>query len=167
MHTDRRQTRASGLLSLTWELVRFDELDASTLYALLAARVAVFVVEQRCAYQELDGRDPTALHLFAVDPQRRIAACARILPPGIRFAEPSIGRVLTNEAYRGRGLGRELMERAICACRARWPQTPIRISAQHQLEGFYRSLGFTTISDVYDEDGIPHIDMRLEAEPSA
>lgn len=145
---------------MRWQLAAFDQLDAQSLYALLVARVAVFVVEQRCAYQELDGLDSAALHLTGELDDGRLVALARILPPGTRFAQPSIGRVLTLPPMRGTGLGRVLMQRAIDLCRQRWPTLPIRISAQHHLEDFYRSLGFVTISEVYDEDGIPHIDMQ-------
>lgn len=151
-------TDATGL---QWQLAAFNHLDTQSLYALLAARVAVFVVEQRCAYQELDGLDSSALHLTGRLDDERLVAVARILPPGTRFAEPSIGRVLTLPPMRGTGLGRVLTQRAIEICRQRWATLPIRLSAQHHLEAFYGSLGFATISDPYDEDGIAHIDMLL------
>ena len=101
----------------------------------------------------------------ALDEDEQICAYARILPPGSRYVEPSIGRVLTTDAHRGLGLGRALMERAIDTCRSHWPEAPIRVSAQHHLEAFYASLGFETISAPYDEDGIPHIDMRRGIRP--
>lgn len=147
---------------LEWRVQRFEALDAATLYALLAARVDVFVVEQDCPYPELDGRDAEALHLSAWH-DAALAAYARLLPPGGRFAEPSIGRVLTTAAFRGRGLGRVLMLRAIEIVERHWPGCPIRVSAQHHLEAFYASLGFVSDSAVYDEDGIPHVDMLRAA----
>jgi ElaA protein len=148
-----------------WQLAAFDQLDAPSLYALLAARIAVFVVEQACAYQELDGLDPAALHLSGKLEDGRLVAVARILPPGTRYDQPSIGRVLTLPSMRGTGLGRVLMQRAIEICRQRWPELPIRLAAQQHLEAFYRSLGFVTISDPYDEDGIEHVDMRRSIRP--
>ncbi len=143
---------------LEWRVQDFEALDAATLYALLAARVAVFVVEQACAYQELDGRDADALHLSAWRGGEPVAY-ARLVPPGGRFTEPSIGRVLTCRTMRGTGLGRELMRRAILAVEERWPGRAIRLSAQEHLQAFYRSLGFEADSAIYDEDGIPHVDM--------
>lgn len=152
--------------SLRWRLDPFDALDAEGLYAILAARVAVFVVEQQCAYQELDGLDRPALHLVARQSEGVVAAYARILPPATRFEQPSIGRVLTTTRYRGIGLGRELMRRSIAAVRERWPDGPVRISAQCQLLAFYREFGFRPDSEVYDEDGIAHVDMVLDSASS-
>lgn len=149
--------------ALRWQLQAFDELSAPQLYALLVERISVFVVEQNCAYPELDGLDPLALHLSAWTSGGKPVAYARILPPGSRFEEPSIGRVLTTAGIRATGLGRELMRRAIRATRQRWPQAAICLSAQRHLERFYASLGFAIVSTPYDEDGIEHIDMRLPA----
>lgn len=148
--------------NLRWSLDRFDSLTPDSLYALLEARVAVFVVEQHCPYQEIDGLDRVALHLAAWRDQQ-LAAAARILPPGVRFDEPSIGRVLTCGGWRGTGLGRELMRRALDVCVSNWPDAPVRVSAQSHLQRFYGSLGFAPCSLPYDEDGIPHIDMLRPA----
>lgn len=142
-----------------WHEARFNVLTVEHLYAILAARVDVFVVEQDCPYPELDGLDHAALHLWATDETGRIAAYARITAPGSRFAEPSIGRVLTTLDYRGTGLGRELMERAIGLGQARYPGADLRISAQQHLERFYAGLGFAFVHGPYPEDGIPHIEM--------
>lgn len=148
---------------LHWRLQQFDDLTPSQLYALLVERVAVFVVEQRCAYPDLDGLDPEALHLSAWSSQETPVAYARILPPGTRFDQPSIGRVLTVAGFRDLGLGRTVMRRAIAATRECWPRSRIMLSAQQHLQRFYASLGFATISPPYDEDGIAHIDMLLPA----
>jgi len=156
-------TSSADEVDVLWSVSAFDQLDANSLYALLMARVAVFVVEQHCAYQELDGLDSAALHLTGRLANGDLVALARILPPGTRFGEPSIGRVLTLPPMRGTGLGRILMQRAIEVCRQHWPELPIRLSAQQHLEGFYGSLGFVTTSEPYDEDGIQHIDMRRAA----
>lgn len=144
--------------TLSWRVARFEELSLEGLYAILAARVAVFVVEQDCPYQDLDGLDDCALHVSAFS-GASVLAYARILPPGKRFAEPSIGRVLTAQAARGTGLGRELMHRSIDTAARSFPGRPLRISAQQYLERFYSELGFETVSEPYPEDGIPHVEM--------
>lgn len=147
-----------------WRLHAFDQFDVRQLYAVLSARVAVFVVEQDCPYQDLDGLDDIALHLVGWAGDGSVAAYARILPPGTRFEQPSIGRVLTGLPSRRSGLGRELMRRAIEVIAEHYPGQPIRISAQCYLERFYRELGFSVDSAPYPEDGIPHVEMQLPAE---
>ena len=143
-----------------WHLARFAELSAHDLHDILQARAAVFVVEQECAFQDVDGADPKAWHLYARDPASgAIAAYCRLIPPGVKFAEASIGRVLTTDAARGRGMGRELMNEALRRADSLWPSQPVRIGAQQRLERFYQSLGFATASAPYDEDGIPHVEM--------
>lgn len=153
--------------SYVWHESEFPKLSTASLYAILAARVAVFVVEQNCPYQDLDGLDALSLHLWATDSDGAIAAYARIIPPGTRYAEPSIGRVLTMPDARGSGLGRELMQRSLAMVEQRFPGRAIRISAQQYLEDFYRSLGFVVVHGPYDEDGIPHIEMLLEPSPTS
>lgn len=143
---------------LSWRVARFDELSLDRLYAILAARVAVFVVEQDCPYQDLDGLDGCGLHVGAWSGEN-VLAYARVLPPEQRFAEPSIGRVLTAQTVRGTGLGRELMHRSIAAAERCFPGQSLRISAQQYLERFYTELGFETVSEPYPEDGIPHVEM--------
>ncbi len=143
-----------------WRLARLDELSPAELYALLRLRAEVFVVEQACAFQDLDGADPDSWHLFALHDGLPAAYC-RLVPPGVKFSEPSIGRVATAMAVRGTGLGRALMIEAIARARGLWPGAAIRIGAQQRLEGFYASLGFATSSAPYDEDGIPHVEMVL------
>lgn len=155
------QAELTGEHSLDWCWQAFDQLDQKRLYAIMAARVAVFVVEQNCPYQELDGQDDIAHHLSVWNEQQTLLAYLRVLPASERFAAPSIGRVITLPAARGRGLGRPLMRHGIEYCHQRYPQQDILLSAQHHLEPFYRSLGFVGESAVYLEDGIPHIDMRL------
>lgn len=144
---------------LRWETRTFEQLDAASLYSILAERTAVFIVEQECAYQDADGLDPDALHLCAWSSPTRLQAYARITPPGSRFDEPSIGRVLTALQARGTGLGHLLMERALAATRKHFGPRPIRISAQSHLQPFYQRHGFRTASAPYDEDGIEHVDM--------
>lgn len=149
--------------SVRWQWCSLEDLSARQLYTLLAARSAVFVVEQRCAYQDPDGADIEAEHLIAWAGDD-VAACARVLGPGAKFVEPSIGRVLTSAAFRSTGVGRELMARAVARCDERFPGKAIRIGAQAYLERFYASFGFVKASDTYLEDDIPHIEMLRPAQ---
>ncbi|MFO7763979.1 MAG: GNAT family N-acetyltransferase [Wenzhouxiangellaceae bacterium] len=153
--------------SLEWRLHAFERLELAQLYAVLAARVAVFVVEQDCPYQDLDGLDEVGMHLVAWQEAASVAAYARILPPGTRFEQPSIGRVLTDSGLRRTGLGRELMRRAVVETRRLFPDQAIRLSAQCYLERFYQALGFSIVSRPYEEDGIPHVEMELPATGSS
>jgi ElaA protein len=123
----------------------------------------VFVVEQRCPYLDADGRDSHSLHLLGRNAGGELAVYLRIVEPGYRFPEPSIGRVVTRSCDRGKGWGRVLMLEGIRHCREVYPGLPIRISAQHYLEKFYNGLGFVTEGEgnPYDEDGIPHVQMIL------
>jgi len=147
-------------LSPDWRFARFDELSTRDLHDLLQLRSAVFVVEQACVFQDIDGADVDGWHLLArVDGQ--LVACCRLLAAGIKFAEPSIGRVVTAMPVRGTGLGRALMVEALGRAQDLWPGQPIRIGAQRHLERFYGSLGFVTDSAPYLEDGIPHVEMLL------
>jgi ElaA protein len=147
--------------TINWTWKRFEDFSSADLYSMLAARIDVFVVEQRCFYQELDGLDSSALHLCGFS-EGRLAAYLRLLPPGERFGGPSIGRVMTVALARDAGLGRELMITGIRGCRKYFPDEFLFVSAQAHLEAFYMSLGFVTISEPYDEDGIPHVDMELQ-----
>lgn len=147
---------------LQWRILKFNELSARLLYRIMAARQAVFVVEQQCAYQDLDGLDECAVHVCALA-AGKLYAYARILPPQKRFEEPSIGRVLTVQTARGAGLGRTLMQRCISVAGMHYPDLPLRISAQVHLARFYSSLGFAADGEPYDEDGIAHVDMLRPA----
>jgi len=145
---------------LEWQWCRLGELSAEQVYAVLAARVAIFVVEQNCAYQELDGLDGEAEHLI-VWSGKEVAGYLRVLGPGTRFEDPSIGRIITTQPFRGSGLGREVVAKGLERTRMRYPGRPVRISAQKYLEKFYRDFGFVTVSEPYLEDGIPHVEMLL------
>ena len=143
-----------------WQWCRLDELTTAQLYAVLSAREAVFVLEQNCAYQELDGLDLEAMHLIAWDGEsHEVAAYLRVLAPGIKYAEPAIGRVLTSQKFRNQGLGRTLVSTGLTHVEKTYPGHAVRISAQAHLEQFYRSLGFEVTSEPYLEDGIPHVEM--------
>ncbi len=141
----------------------FEGLTKEQLYQYLELRVAVFVVEQKCPYQELDGKDYKAIHFAYQDTETsRLAAYLRVLPPGdYSKEEVAIGRVITPMEYRGRGVGKKLIQEAIDYIKGQFPDVNIRLVAQAALKTYYRVFGFEKISQVYDWDGIPHIDMRL------
>jgi len=139
---------------VTWHDKRFDELTAGELYAILALRAQVFVIEQSCIYLDPDGKDQASRHLWAARGDD-VLAYLRIVPPGVSYAEIAIGRVVTAPAARGSGLAKELMLRGISACGTQ----PIRIGAQCYLERFYSGLGFQRAGPDYVEDGIPHLEM--------
>lgn len=148
---------------MNWHLQSFDALNTITLYKILQLRSAVFVVEQACAYQDMDDKDLNALHLWCEHPEGHVIAYCRLLPPGISYTESSIGRVVTAAQIRNTGTGRKLMEQAISHLRETDPHLAIRISAQSYLEKFYSSLGFETTGPGYLEDNIPHIEMLFRA----
>ena len=148
--------------NIQWQWARLEALSARQTYALFAARQAVFIVEQACAYQDMDGRDVDAEHLVAWSGDT-LAGCLRLLAPGQRYAESSLGRILTAPAYRGIGLGRELVMRGLERARQLYPAHDVRIAAQARLEKFYAGFGFVPSGAPYLEDGIPHIDMLKPA----
>jgi ElaA protein len=148
-------------MEIKWRLLSYSALSLDDLYALLALRQEVFVVEQDCPYQDLDGKDFHAFHLMGVG-HDRLLAYARILPPGTSYpADCSIGRVITRADVRGKGLGLEVMRLSIAHCVRLFGHIPIRISAQSYLEQFYAGLGFQKTGKEYLEDGIPHMEMLL------
>jgi len=147
-------------VELTWYDRTFDDLTARQLYAIVTLRERVFVVEQRCAYLDADGLDRGARHLWA-ERAGELVAYLRVVPAGAKYAEPSIGRVVTAPEVRGGGLGRELMRRGLALAGA----APVRLSAQAHLERFYTELGFVRVSDVYLEDAIPHVEMLRPTAP--
>lgn len=146
---------------MTWKLMKYKELDLNLLYEVLKLRVEVFVVEQNCAYPELDGHDQNSLHCLYLEDGDVLAYC-RILPPGEKYDVCSIGRVIVKEKARGKGFAKQLMEQAIRGAKNEWNVQTIKICAQSHLQKFYGTLGFETVSDEFDEDGIPHVYMILE-----
>jgi ElaA protein len=143
---------------LAWTWRRYEALSLDELYDALALRCRVFILEQG-PYLDPDGLDRHAWHLLGRDDGGSLVAYLRVLDPGTRFAEPSIGRVITSPEARGSGQGRRLMEEGIARCSELWPGRGIRISAQAHLGRFYGSLGFEPVGEPYDEDGIPHQEM--------
>lgn len=143
---------------LSWQCLTFHSLTPGQLYSVLQLRSEVFVVEQACIYQDLDDADQDAMHLIGYLDQQ-LACYARLLPPGVKYEEPSIGRIASHPTFRRHGHGRSAVKKAIDICLDIWPAEGIKISAQQRLENFYREFGFRTVSAPYLEDGIPHIEM--------
>ena len=154
---------------IAWRFARFDQLSPHEVHDIFQARAAVFVVEQTCAFQDVDGADPACWHLIGRSPSGegggggQVVAYCRLVPPGVKYPQPSIGRVVTLPPARGIGAGRTLMREAIARAEALWPGQPLRIGAQIYLKDFYGEFGFAQSSDPYDEDGILHIEMIREA----
>jgi ElaA protein len=150
--------------NVRWEVKTFQQLTVEQLFEVLQLRVNVFVVEQECSYPELDDfdRHVETRHLSGRDECDQLMAYARILSPGLNYCEVSIGRFVVKAAARGKGIGHELLRNALDVIRKCWPGSVIRISAQEYLQGFYEQHGFTRVSAMYLEDGIPHVEMVKE-----
>lgn len=144
---------------MKWNLKRFEQLSAAELYQVLQLRSEVFVVEQNCVYQDIDGKDCGAVHLIG-DSEGSVVAYARLFQPGDYFQQASIGRVVVAANFRSQKTGHELMKRAVAAVEKLFGVTHIRISAQAYLQKFYESHGFSVIGDPYLEDDIPHLRME-------
>ena len=149
-----------GTDSIKWVVKHFDALYVSELYDIISLRDLVFVVEQKCIYQDADGRDKFAFHLMGFGTDGILLAYCRLFAPGLVYLEASIGRVVTHPLVRGTGLGKELMREAILQVKELYNTECIRISGQLYLKKFYESLGFQAFGEVYLEDDIEHISMR-------
>jgi ElaA protein len=145
-------------MNTTYTIKSFPELNVNELYALLRLRAEVFVVEQNCIFLDQDNKDQQCHHLLLYA-EGKLAAYSRLVPAGLSYTEISIGRVITLPEFRGIGLGRKLMELAIQGCKDLFGSADIRIGAQTYALPFYSSLGFLPEGEVYDEDGIEHIEM--------
>ena len=144
--------------TISWFWHPLNELSLRDVHDLFQARQEVFSVEQKCFYLDVDGRDFDAWHLLGrAGPT--LAAYCRVLPPGVAYAELSLGRVLTRQPFRGQGLGKILMRAALARCERMFPGQSMRISAQSHLERFYREFQFCPVGEEYLEDGIPHLQM--------
>lgn len=144
-----------------WSIREFDQLTLPELYDIIRLRQDVFIVEQQCCYQDLDGEDQRATHMMARTLGGELAGYQRIFAPGTVGEEPVIGRIIVAASARGTGFGSALVRRGIEFVRERHPGTTIRIAAQAHLQQFYIGLGFERISEPYPVDGIPHVDMTL------
>ncbi|TFE02497.1 GNAT family N-acetyltransferase [Jeotgalibacillus sp. R-1-5s-1] len=151
---------------MDWELKQFDDLTTRELYTILQARNAIFVVEQECAYHEIDGHDPDCWHLsLKIDGE--LAAYSRLLEKGVKYDIASIGRIIVPEKFRGRGLARQLVQHSIDIMTEEWGEREIKLQAQTYLRDFYESFGFKATSEEYLDDGIPHVDMLMKVEETS
>jgi ElaA protein len=146
-------------MQLQFKIKRFNELSTQELYEILQVRSEVFVVEQNCVYQDVDGKDQKAIHVLGYY-EEDLAAYCRLFDAGDYFEETSIGRVIVSPKHRDKKLGHELMQTAIEAVEKAFNTTKITISAQLYLQKFYESHGFIQTSEMYLEDDIPHIEMK-------
>lgn len=146
-------------MNLKWQIKRFNELSSLELYQILLLRSDVFIVEQNCVYNDVDGKDQVALHLFATTGDD-VVAYARLFDAGFYFEAASIGRVVVHQKYRSQNFGHQLMQRAITAIADQFQTSAITISAQAYLEKFYEQHKFETHGESYLEDGIPHLRMQ-------
>jgi ElaA protein len=148
-------------MDMEWMKKTFQELTKEELYTILQIRVEVFVVEQECAYLEVDGRDHNSLHLWS-EIEGEMAAYCRIVPPDQNEDHYSIGRVLIAKPHRRQGIARDMINVAMDIMVQEIGAKTIALHGQEHLRHFYASFGFKEVSDVYLEDGIPHVDMLME-----
>lgn len=147
---------------MNWQVKKYSELSIDEFHDIIQLRIEVFVIEQNCPYQDLDGKDKKAHHLFCKNKKGEILATSRILPEGISYQEVAIGRIVTSEKARGTGLGHELLEKSMNFCKEEYGPGPIRLSAQKHLENYYNRHNFFSTGKEYLEDGIPHIEMLFK-----
>jgi ElaA protein len=150
----------NGESAVRWECKHFSELTTEELYHLLRLRSEVFVVEQNCVFLDMDNKDFVCHHVMGWK-EKQLLGYSRIVPPGISYAESSIGRIVSSPAARGSGIGRELLLQSIQALYGLHGKRDIRIGAQYYLKEFYESYGFVQTGEIYSEDGINHIEMLL------
>jgi ElaA protein len=155
------------MVKIQWEAKTFHQLAIDQLFEFLNLRLDVFVVEQQCAYRELDEHDRhvETRHLSGHDVASQLIAYARLLPPGLCHPEVNLGRFVVKADFRKQGIGHQLLQTSLQIISSCWPKTAIRISAQDYLQAFYEQYGFIRISDVYLDEGIPHIKMLKEWKP--
>ena len=150
------------MTGIEWHDLAFGEMTTAQLYAVLRVRSEVFVVEQACIFQDMDGADLQAVHVLG-SVGDVVVTYARCFQAGIKFHESSIGRVLTRASERGRGTGHAVIEKSIACLFHRWGPQSIRIGAQAHLKNFYCQHGFEDTGVAYCEDGIDHIEMLRSA----
>jgi ElaA protein len=142
-----------------WQVKYYPELTLNEFHDIIALRLKAFVVEQNCAYLDLDGKDKKSYHVICRDGFGDVVATARILPPGLSYPEVAIGRVVIDESIRGKGIGHDLMTQSMKYAEDEFGKVPIRISAQKHLESYYNKHGFVSTGKEYLEDDIPHVEM--------
>ena len=146
-------------LHLNWKVKSWAELSLEEFYQIAQLRIDVFVIEQDCPYQDLDGKDQESIHLWAEEEGGEVLAYLRIVAPGVSYPQVAIGRVISSSKMRGAGLGIDLMKRGIEAINQQYGDVAIKLSAQQYLIKFYEKFGFQTVGEGYLEDDIPHIAM--------
>jgi ElaA protein len=147
-------------MEFDWQIKHYNELTVDEFHDLIQLRIEVFVIEQNCPYQELDGKDKDSFHVIGRSHNGEICATSRILPQGISYPnDVSIGRVVVSSNNRGTSLGHELTRQCLKFIEAHFGHVSIRISAQAHLTRFYQSHGFVETGKSYLEDGIPHVEM--------
>lgn len=144
---------------ITWSVLQFNDLSVKQLFDVLQLRNQIFIVEQDCPYLDVDEKDPKSFHVLGVDQHQKLIATSRILPPGVSYSEVSIGRVAVAIESRGSGIGDELNRVSMKFISDYYGDVPIRLSAQNHLSKYYKKHGFEVVSEPYDEDGIPHVEM--------
>jgi ElaA protein len=140
------------------EIKNFDELTGREVYEILKIRSEIFVVEQNCIYNDVDAKDIESIHIM-IKEDDKIMSYIRVIKPGVSYDNASIGRVLVAFEGRRKGLARKIVQEGIDYIINNWDEEKITIGAQDYLKDFYKSLGFEPISEVYLDDGIPHLDM--------
>lgn len=146
---------------MNWILYRsISEYEPVHLYEVVKLRQDIFIIEQNCIYDDIDGLDYVSAHLLLLGDDNNLIGYLRLVPAGKKFEELSLGRIAIKKKYRGKGLGTILIKKGLAIAK-NWGETSVRIEAQAHLEKYYADLGFKTTSEIYDVDGIPHIQMML------
>jgi ElaA protein len=148
--------------NVSWKHRKWDDLEKNDLHEILMLRSKVFVVEQNCVYQDIDNKDPEAIHLYG-KLNNKIISYSRIFNEGVFYKEISFGRALVSKSKRGEGIGDLLVKKSLEIIKENWPNKKVKISAQAHLKGFYKKHGFVEKGEEYLEDGIPHISMECFA----
>ena len=152
-------------MNIEKNVAHYSQLNIDHFHDIIALRIKIFVIEQDCPYQDLDGKDKVSYHLFYTNNKDEVVAATRILPQNISYAEVSIGRVVVDKDCRGLGLGDLIMKESMNFVQAEFGQVNVRLSAQKHLENYYGKHGFKSTGKEYLEDGIPHVEMLYESAP--
>lgn len=144
---------------LNWQFKHYNDLSLNEFHDILALRIKVFVVEQNCPYQELDGKDKKSYHLICRNGKGELVGTMRILPQGVAYEDVGFGRIVLDESARGEKEGHQMVEEALEFCKAEFGDVPIYLSGQKHLEAFYNKHNFKSTGKEYLEDGIPHVEM--------
>lgn len=158
---DSYESQSKKFSAMTWTIyTSFDDFSPHHLYEVLQLRQNIFIIEQQCIYDDIDGLDGKSEHILLTNSKDEVIGYLRIVPPNSKFSEYSLGRIAVKKSYRGQGLGIKLVNRGIDEVRAKGARA-IRIEAQAHLEKFYENIGFKSVSEIYSVDDIPHLQMTL------